>query len=136
MVSFSLKKVYDPTAGRLVKDVKSSDVFNLATDGAVTGDAGTVLCETTTSANKELYITHVALGAYQNSSVSIVAGTSTILPITLGANSTERISGSPSSPLAKVDESTSLKVIATEAGTYTVFVAGVYHPVVSKLETA
>jgi len=134
MVNFGAKKIYDPTAGRLVREIKQSDLFYLGTNGAVTGSAGTVLATTTTGTNKILYLTGFVVGAKQNSSVYVLADSSTILPVTLGANDRFSVSGR----LYKLDCTTAktVSIVATDAGTYTAFLVGYYEPIVSKVETA
>lgn len=138
-MNYSIKKLYDSLTGRDVKEIKSNDIFHLATNGAVTGAAGTILATTTTTANKDLFLTHFVVGSKANSSVYAVVGTSTILPTNIAANANSvQISGKLDNPLYKTGgaSAVTVSIYATDAGTYTAFLAGVYHPTFAKIETA
>lgn len=138
MVSWSATQIYDPTTGEMVRQVKSSDIFHLATAGAVTGSAGTVLATAATTANKDLYLTAFVAGAKANSSVYVTAGNSTILPMNILANSYSAAIATKDAPLYKTGgaSAVTLQIVATDAGTYTAFLSGNYEPIPSKLETA
>jgi len=136
-MKFSLKKLYDPLQGKPVREIKSNDIFYLGTNGAVTGSAGTVLCSTTTTANKDLFLTHFIVGGKQNSSVYVTVGSSTILPVNISADaSSKQIRGSMNEPLYRTGgaSSVTIRICATDAGTYTAALIGVYHPIFSKVE--
>lgn len=138
MVKFSVKKLYDSLQGKFIREIKSNDVFHLATSGAVTGAAGTILATTTTTANKDLFLTHFVVGGKQNSSVYVTVGTSTILPTNISGNANSvDIKASVNEPLYKTGgaSAVTVSIYATDAGTYTAFLSGVYHPIFSKVET-
>lgn len=138
-MNYSIKKLYDSLTGRDVKEIKSNDIFHLGTNGAVTGAAGTILATTTTTADKDLFLTHLVVGAKANSSVYVVVGTSTILPVNIAANANSvSVSGNLNEPLYKTGgaSAVTVSIYATDAGTYTAFLTGVYHPTFSKIETA
>jgi len=138
MVQFSAKKLYDPEQGKFVREIKSNDIFHLATNGAVSGSAGTILATTTSSTNKVLFLTAFVVGAKQNSSVYVVADSSTILPTNLAAHGSVEVTGDIDAPLCKIDCTTAvtISIYATDAGTYTAYLSGVYHPIFDKVETA
>ena len=137
-MEFQINKKYDPTKGRFVRAIKSNDTFHLSTAGAVTGGAGTIVATTTSSTNKDLYITHFSVGASANSTQHVLAGGSTILPINTAASNTTSIIGDVNSPLYKLDCTTAqtISIISDTAGTFTAFLSGFYHPIFSKVETA
>lgn len=138
-MNYSIKKLYDSLTGRDVKEIKSNDIFHLATNGSVTGAAGTILATTTTTANKDLFLTHFVVGGKANSSVYVVVGSSTILPTNIAANANSvQISGKLDNPLYKTGgaSAVTVSIYATDAGTYTASLAGVYHPTFAKIETA
>ncbi len=138
-MNYSIKKLYDSLTGRFVKEIKSNDIFYLGTNGAVTGAAGTILATTTTTADKDLFLTHLVVGGKANSSIYVMVGTSTILPVNISTNANSvRIKGKLNEPLYKTGgaSAVTVSICATDAGTYTAFLAGVYHPTFAKIETA
>jgi len=141
MTKFVMKKLYDPEQGRPVREIKSTDIFHLATSGTVTGSAGTILATTTTSTNKVLFITAFAAGASTVGDIGgvlVTVGNSTILPMIVPGDNTKSITGDVNSPLYKVDctSAQTISIRAIHAGTYTAWLTGVYHPIFSKVETA
>jgi len=138
MVQFEAKQIYDPTTGEMLREVKSSDLFHLATAGQVAATAGSVIAQTTTTANKDLFLTGYIVSAAQATTIYVRVDSSTILPVYLGDNTRLVVMGSINDPLYKAGGATSqtIAIVSYSASTCAAFLAGVYHPIPSKLETA
>lgn len=141
MAEIILSKKYDALQGRPVRDIKSNDIFHIATSGTQVA-AGNIIATGTTDAYSELYITGFgATTLTGGDAVYVVAGNSTLLPtyFTVGVStitSPIQIITTLDAPLFKVPVSTTVSIKALGAGTYSAWLSAVRQPKFASVETA
>lgn len=127
---------YDPLYGRFIRDMKPTDIWQIATNGSTSVTAAGALASTITDASSELYITGIgASGSSNGDEVCVTVGTSTILPTQLIANTPFAMVTGHDAPMFKVPVSTTVSIRALNAGTYTAFLFGRKEPILTKVET-
>jgi len=137
MANASISMLYDPLEGKLVKKMRSSDIFTIATSGSVSATSGSTITSGTTDAYTEVYVTNVVLSSDSAGNVAyITVGTSTVMPVMLPANNPVSIRGSVDSPLFKIPSSTTVSIVAGSSGTFTAHLSGVRFPKVDYVETS
>lgn len=135
-MSFIATKKYDALVARLVRDIKSNDIFHIATSGTQIA-AGNIIATGTTDAYSELYI--IGFGASCSSgtnSAYVVVGSSTILPIDILQSTPFKAITTLDAPLFKVPVSTTVSIKGVLAGTLSAWLAAVRQPAFANVETA
>jgi len=131
---------YDPVSGEWVTDIRSSDIYHLASTGGTTPSSSGefVIASGTVSSSEEVYVTSVHISATSDTAFAVVVGSSTKLPIYVDAsvNPNVTINGGKDEPILKIDAGSTVKLVvanATTSGTYSAFLSGIKVPIVSKI---
>ena len=133
--TFQRKEIYDPTKGDFIREMRSSDIFNISTNGETSISATTTLASGTTDANTEIYLTHfVVSSSAAGALVYLTIGSSTVMPLLLPANTPVSIDAGITDAFGKVPPSTTVSIIAETSGTYTASLSGVRMPTYESVE--
>jgi len=131
-------KKYDQLLGNFYRDIRPNHIFHLASPASTSvGTLGAATASTVISSTEEVFITDLCYSASSAGMelYGLYNGTSTILPIRLGANLPQCLSQPRNAPLYKLEASSTLCFYSDAAGTVTVFVSGVIEPVSRYVET-
>jgi len=127
--------LYDTLVSRKVRKIKQNDIYNIATNGSTNVAANGVMCSGTTDAYHEMFLTAVyAASDTAGDAAAVVINGSTIMPFYTNASTQAPFLQRHESYFARVPASTTIALIALNAGTWVGFLALNREPTHAKIE--
>lgn len=132
----SVKKLYDPLTGRLVKEIKPSDILTITTS-STKGAVGSTFAFDTISSYFDYYITNVWAVTTATIGIEIQAGTSTIVSFygQFGTGNQLKINTTRETPIAKISGAATVSIAGITGSSACAWISGVREPKFAYVET-
>jgi len=131
-MAFTMKKIYDPLKGKPIREMRSSDIVQIAAPHSAYS-SGTI-ASTALDSDTELFITGISYSAQTATDFYVTVNTATILPAYLPADGKFTMTAKLDAPLYKASASSTISICIGSAGTVSAFLYGVRFPKFEKVE--
>jgi hypothetical protein len=136
-VDFEVKKIYDPLYGRVVKEIKATDIVSFGTTGTQ-GAVGSTLANCAISAYFDYYVTNIWAVTTATIQLDLQNGTSTLISFfgQFGSGNQLSINTNRDTPILKISGAATLNITSSAGGSACVWISGVREPKFAYIETA